>query len=272
MKDSNEAARGAIELRSGNRMPPLGLGSWMLTSQTSERVGQALALGYRMVDTSGDYQTQKGIGKAIRESGIPRSDLYLVTKVEEDDDGYEATVKNLEELRLEYADLVLIHRPPEKNAGEEIWEGLMRAREEGLARDIGVSSYKVEQIKELSENTGEVPAVNQIEWTPFGHSLDMLSYCRANGIVVQAWSPLTRGKRLDDEKLSALAAKYGKSPAQVLIRWDLQHGVVPLPKAQRADHQRENLEVFDFELEAPDMATLDTLNQHFSALEKLDYV
>lgn len=134
-----------------------------------------------------------------------------------------------------------------------------------------MSSYKVAQIEGLAGACGEMPAVNQIEWTPFGHSFDMLHFCRANGILVQAWSPLTRGKRLGDEKVAAIALNHGKSPAQVILRWDYQHGVVPLPKAQRADHQRENLDVFDFELDAREMAALDALNQHFSALEKLDY-
>ena len=261
-----------LTLRSGNRMPVLGLGSWMLTSNTAARVAHALSLGYRMVDTSGDYMTQGGIGKAIRATGMRRDALYIVTKVEEDDDGYEATRKNLAELKLDYADLVLIHRPPERGVGEKVWEGLRRARDEGLARDIGVSSYKVEQIEELAHISGEMPAVNQIEWTPFGHSLDMLNFCHANQIVVQAWSPLTRGKRLNDEKLAMLAEKHGRSPAQIILRWDQQHGVVPMPKAQRPDHQLENLGIFDFELDARDMATLDNLNQHFSALEKLDYV
>jgi diketogulonate reductase-like aldo/keto reductase len=259
-------------LRSGHTMPLLGLGSWMLTSHTAERVAQALSLGYRMVDTSADYNTQQGIGKAIRLSGTPRDSLYIVTKVEEDDDGYDATRKNLDELKLEYADLVLIHRPPERGVGEKVWEGLMRAREEGLARDIGVSSYKMQQMDELARNTGEMPAVNQIEWTPFGHSLDMLNFCRAHGVLVQAWSPLTRGKRLRDEKIAELADQHGKSPAQIVLRWNLQHGVVPLPKAQRADHQQQNVDLFDFALDAVEMASLDALNQHFSALEKLDYV
>jgi 2,5-diketo-D-gluconate reductase A len=272
-KPASEAADiDTLTLASGNRMPALGLGSWMLTSNTAARVAQAFSLGYRLVDTSGDYLTQSGIGKAIRATGMRREALYIVTKVEPDDDGFDATRKNLDELKLDYADLVLIHRPPERGVGEELWEGLRRARDEGLARDIGVSSYKVEQIEELARVSGEMPAVNQVEWTPFGHSLDMLNFCRANRILVQAWSPLTRGKRLGDDKLAALAVKHGRSPAQIILRWDLQHGVVPLPKAQRADHQRENLGVFDFELDARDMATLDNLNHHFSALEKLDYL
>jgi 2,5-diketo-D-gluconate reductase A len=261
-----------VSLRSGRQMPILGLGTWMLTTHTPEAVEHAFELGYRMVDTSADYMTQPGIGRAIHRGSLPREALYVVMKVEETENGYDAVQKNLGELKLAYADLALIHRQPEKGAGETIWRGLMQARDEGLVRDIGVCSYKVSALSELAESTGEMPAVHQIEWSPFGHSLDMRNFCRANGIVVQAYCPLTRGKRLKDERLLAIAGKYGKSAAQVILRWDLQHGVVPIPKAYREDHQRQNLALFDFELDEQDMAALDAVNEHFSALEKLDYL
>jgi diketogulonate reductase-like aldo/keto reductase len=261
-----------VTLRTGREMPVIGLGSWMLTSHTPEAVLHAFELGYHMVDTSADYKTQPGIGKAIRRYNHRRDSLFVTMKVEPEEDGYEATARNLEELKLAYADLVLIHRAPEKGVGEKLWEQLVRAREEGLTRDIGVCSYKIEQLKTLGENTGEVPAVHQLEWSPFGHSLDMLSYCRGQQIVLQAYCPLTRGKRLKDERLIAIARKHGKSPAQVILRWDLQHGVVPIPKAYRDDHQRDNLDIFDFVLDQIDMGTLDGLNEQFSALEKLEYL
>jgi diketogulonate reductase-like aldo/keto reductase len=261
-----------IALRTGRDMPVLGLGTWMLTSHTAESVLHAFELGYRMVDTSSDYLTQPGIGKAVRRTHLPRESLFISMKVEPEENGYDATRRNLEELKLAYADLVLVHRAPEKGVGEKLWEQLIRAREEGLARDIGVCSYKIEQLKTLADHTGELPAVHQIEWSPFGHSLDMLSFCQAQGIVVQAYSPLTRGKRLKDERLAEIAAKYRKSPAQVILRWDLQHGVAAIPKAYREDHQRANLDVFDFMLDEIDMGTLDGLNEQFSALEKLDYL
>src|SRR5688572_13889695 len=261
-----------IELRTGREMPIIGLGTWMLTSHTPESVQHAFELGYRMVDTSADYKTQPGIGKAVRRYNQKRESLYIVMKVEPEENGYDATLRNLEELKLAYADLVLIHRAPEKGVGEKLWEQLVRAREEGLTRDIGVCSHKIEQLKVLAENTGEVPAVHQLEWSPFGHSLDMLSFCRAREIVLQAYSPLTRGKRLKDERLVEIASKHRKSPAQVILRWDLQHGVVPIPKAYREDHQRDNLDIFDFTLDEIDMGTLDGLNEQYSALEKLDYL
>ena len=261
-----------VTLRTGREMPVIGLGTWMLTSHTTESVQHAFELGYCMVDTSSDYMTQPGIGKALRRYDRPRASLFISMKVEPEDNGYEATRRNLEELKLAYVDLVLIHRAPEKGVGEKLWEQLMRARADGLTRDIGVCSYKIAQLKTLAESTGEMPAVHQLEWSPFGHSLDMLSFCRAQEIVLQAYSPLTRGKRLKDERLVEIAGKYGKSPAQVILRWDLQHGVVPIPKAYREDHQRQNLDIFDFALDDIDMGTLDGLNEQFSALEKLDYL
>ncbi|HEX5161890.1 MAG TPA: aldo/keto reductase [Steroidobacteraceae bacterium] len=266
------APESTVDLRGGARMPVLGMGSWMLTSHTAESVLHAFELGYRMVDTSRDYHTQSGIGRAILRSDVPREALFISMKVEENEDGYEATVKNLKELKLAYADLVLIHRAPKTSVGEKVWRGLMQARDEGLTRSIGVCSYKIAQIQALADQTGEMPAVHQIEWSPFGHSLDMLNFCRANDIVVQAYSPLTRGKRLKDERLAGIAMKHGKTPAQVILRWDLQHGVVPIPKAYREDHQRQNIALFDFELDAGDMAMLDGLNERFSALDGLEYL
>jgi 2,5-diketo-D-gluconate reductase A len=261
-----------VPLLSGRDMPVLGLGTWQLKHQTVESVARALAAGYRMIDTSGDYHTQRGIGEALRASDRPRDSVYLVSKVEEDSDSYEAVRANLAELRLEYLDLVLIHRPPERGVGERLWQGLRRAKREGLTRDIGVSNYSIEQIEELVYRTGELPVVNQIEWTPFGHSPRMLDFCHDNDIVIQAWSPLTRGTRLNDDKLAAMAARYGRTPAQLLIRWNLQLGVVPLPKANHATHQRDNLHVFDFEITQVDMNKLRTLNEHWSALGQLQYV
>lgn len=260
-----------IALRTGNAMPVMGLGTWQLTEDTAGTVVAALGIGYCLIDTSGDYGTQLGIADGIGRSGVKRSDFYLVTKVEETDDAYEATRKNLRELRLGHADLMLIHRPPRAGAGEDLWRGLIRAKAEGLTRDIGVSNYSTDLIDGLIDATGEVPVVNQIEWSPFGRSDDMLRYARDRNIVIQAYSPLTRTKRLGDDKLVAIAAKYRKSPAQLLIRWNLQHGTVPLPKANRRRHLEENIDVFDFEIEADDMALLDRLNEHYSSLGTLPY-
>lgn len=261
-----------LSLHTGNKMPPLGLGTWQLSNHTVATIQEALRWGYRMIDTAEDYGTQPSIGKALEESHLDRKAIYLVAKVEETDDAYQATKKNLKELNLAYADLMLIHRPPYTGFGQALWEGLIQAKKDGFTKDIGVSNYSSEQIQSLIETTGEIPTVNQIEWSPFGHSKEMLNYCRKNHIVIQAYSPLTRAKRLDDPVLSNMAAQYNKTPAQLLIRWNLQLGTVPLPKANQIAHQRENLEVFDFEITHETMDLLNNLNENYSSLGSLPYI
>lgn len=266
------SSQSLIPLRSGREIPVIGLGTWKLTEGTAEAVSNAIELGYRLIDTSGDYGTQPGVGAGIRMSGIDRNKLFVVTKIEETDIAYDAVVRNLDELGLEQADLILIHRPPEQGPGLELWRGLIRAQRDGLTRDIGVSNYSIEQISELVEATGESPAVNQIEWTPFGHSAEMLAFARQNAIVLQAYSPLTRGERWDDPRLKSIAERHGKSPPQILIRWNLQHGVVPIAKASSGKHQAGNIDVFDFVLSDDEMRILDAANEHYSSLGKLPYV
>ncbi len=258
-------------LHTGREMPAMGLGTWQLTEDTAGTIERALGLGYRMIDTSGDYGTQPGIRQGIKQAGIDRDAFYLVTKVEETDDAYEATRRDLDELGLDHANLMLIHRPPKNGAGERLWEGLMRARDDGLTIDIGVSNYSVELLDRLIEATGEVPVVNQIEWTPLGHSEEMQRYADGQGIVIQAYSPLTRATRLGNQTLTHIASKYGKTPAQVTLRWGLQRGNVPLPKANSRKHLEENLAVFEFALDDEDVAVLNGLNRHYSALGALPY-
>lgn len=260
-----------IQLHTQNEMPVMGLGTWQLKSDIADTILYAIELGYRLIDTSSDYGTQGGLGEAIKNTAIDRDKLYITTKVEETDDSYKRTKSNLKELGLEYVDLMLIHRPPLIGAGMRLWEGLIRARNEGLARDIGVSNYSTALIDKLIKKTNEVPSVNQIEWSPFGHSQKMRDYCFEKGIVIQAYSPLTRTKRLGDETLNAVAEKYGKSPAQILIRWNFQSKTVPIPKANRKQHLEETLNVFDFEINEEDMASLNALNEHYSCLGYLPY-
>ncbi len=261
-----------ISLHTGNTMPVLGLGTWQLSTNTVDTVTNALELGYRLIDTSSDYGTQTSIGEAMRNSTINRESIYVVTKVEETDNAYEATKAYIKEIGLEYVNLMLIHRPPPTGAGIELWEGLIQAKNEGYTRDIGVSNYSTVLIDELIEASGETPTVNQIEWSPFGYSDDMIHYCREKNIVIQAYSPLTRTTRLDDDTLTQLAGKYQKSPAQILIRWNLQIGSVPIIKANQIEHLEENINVFDFKIDDDDMQKLSELNEHYSSLGSLPYV
>jgi 2,5-diketo-D-gluconate reductase A len=262
----------AIPLRTGSDMPTIGLGTWQLTKDTAESVSTAIDLGFRMIDASSDYGTQPEIAEGIKKSGIDRSEIYIVTKVEETDNAYERTLSNLKELQTDYIDLMLIHRPPQEGVGVELWEDLIKAKEDGLVLDIGVSNYSIMQMEELIDKTGEVPTVNQIEWSPFGHSREMRQYCIEREIIIQAYSPLTRGKRLEDDSLIQTAEKYGKTPAQILIRWSIQKGAVPLPKANKKSHQEEDIDVFDFEITAEDMKFLSSLNEEYSSLGNLPYV
>lgn len=261
-----------IDLLSGNKMPVMGLGTWELTDDPVGTIEYAIKLGYPMIDTSSDYGTQPAIGLLWQKSGIWRDKIYLVSKVEEVDDTYKRVKSNLEELKTDYADLMLIHRPPMHGAGIDLWEGLIKARDEGLVKDIGVSNYTAAQIDELVEATGEVPVVNQIEWSPFGHSDKMLDYCANHRIIIQAYSPLTRATRIEDETLWEIADKYRKNPAQILVRWNLQLGTVPITKANRREHLEEDIDVFDFELTKQDIKKMHNLNEKYSALGELPYI
>jgi len=251
----------------------MGMGSWELTMDTADIISHGLDLGYRMIDTSSDYGSQTGVGEGIRMSGLPREDIFLITKVEEDDDSYKRAKANLKELQLDYVDLLLIHRPPRaQSASEKLWEGLIRARKEGLTRDIGVSNYSSDQINKLIEMSGEIPVVNQIEWSPFGHSRKMLQFCQDKKIAIMAYSPLIREERIQDKTLKEIADIHGKNPEQILIRWNLQLGTIPIPKANQLRHLEENIDVFDFELGEEDMRTLNILNEHYSSLGSLQYL
>ncbi|MGH9456949.1 MAG: aldo/keto reductase [Thermoanaerobaculia bacterium] len=264
-------ARTRLTLHTGRRMPFFGLGTWLLTRDTAATVEEALRLGYRMIDTAVDYGSEEGIGEALARTSVSRDEIYLVDKVEEDEDAYDATRARLATMKQEFADLILIHRPPSRGAGVDLWRGLIRARADGLTRDIGVSNYTTTQIDELIDATGEVPVVNQIEWSPFGWSREMLDYTIRRGIMTQAYSPLTRAERLGDATLGEIAREAGRSPAQVLVRWNLQLGTVPIPKANQLAHVRENLGAFDFELSDAQMERLGALNERYSSLGTLAY-
>jgi 2,5-diketo-D-gluconate reductase A len=266
------SANATVALHTGNTMPVIGLGTWQLKDGTAEVIVKALELGYRLIDTSGNYGTQPGVGEGLRRSPFDRNEIFICTKIEAHENSYDATVQNLQELQIDYADLMLIHWPPQAGAGLELWQGLIRAKQEGLVKDIGVSNYSVALMQTLIDETGEKPVVNQIEWSPFGYSEDMLKYCKDNNIVIQAYSPITRQDKLDNEVLVATAQKYSKTPAQILIRWNIQLGTVPLPKSSSPDHLAENISVFDFEIAEEDMVKLNGLNDGFSALGRLPYL
>jgi diketogulonate reductase-like aldo/keto reductase len=260
-----------LTLNTGRKIPIMGLGTWELTSDTADVISYALALGYPMIDTSSDYGSQPGIGEGIKKSGETRESFCIVTKVEETDDAYDRVKSNLSELQLEYADLMLIHRPPENGVGEDLWEDLIKAQKEGLVKDIGVSNYRSDQIDKLIEASGITPVVNQIEWTPFGHSDEMKKYCDGKKILIMVYSPLTRETKIDT-RLKKMADKYSKTCEQMLIRWNIQQGVIPIPKANEKEHLEEDIDVFNFEITEKDIQLLNSFNEDYSALGSLPYI
>jgi methylglyoxal/glyoxal reductase len=203
------------------------------------------------------------VGRAVRESGVPRAELFVVTKLANHDHGYQRALRafenSLERLGLDYVDLYLIHWPG--NARDQSWQALQRIAADGRARAIGVSNYRVDHLEHLLSWAEVVPAVNQVEFSPFLYQRELLDYCNAKGIRLEAYSPLTRGRRFGDASLQAIARRLGRTPAQVLIRWALQHGLIVIPKSARRERILENADVFGFSLSRKDMTVLDALDE-----------
>ncbi|MCP3994770.1 MAG: aldo/keto reductase [bacterium] len=255
-------------MRTRRPIPTIGLGVYKSEPGTVTRdaVRQALELGYRHIDTASIYNNEPDVGDAIAASGLDRADVFVTTKLWNDDQGYDNTLRafdrSLDQLGLDYVDLYLIHWPvPEKRL--ETWQALERLTLDGRVRDIGVSNYMVSHLNEILEQAAVTPAINQIEMSPFIYRsrLDTIDLCQEHDIVIEAYSPLTKGRKLNEPLLSEVGNQYGKTPAQVLIRWALDKGFVVLPKSVNADRIAENRDVFDFSLTAGDMERLDALDE-----------
>jgi len=261
-----------IDLNDGRAIPRLGLGVWLIRSgkDCETAVRAALDVGYRHIDTAAFYGNEDSVGKAVRDSGVPREKIFVTTKLwnSAHGDPTQALERSLGKLKMDYVDLYLIHYPvPERLRSWRVLDGL---RSSGKAHSIGVSNFTVRHLTELLAKTGTVPAVNQIEFHPYLFQRELLEYCRANRIAVEAYSPLTHGERLNDPKLIAVARKYssagrvavGKSTAQLLIRWSLQHDVVVIPKSANRQRIVEDADVFDFAISKVDMSTLDGFDEN----------
>lgn len=257
-----------VTLHGGVEMPRLGIGMWRAGGGqvAAEVVRMALEVGYRLFDTAAMYGNEDGVGRGIATSDVPRDDIFVTTKVWNTDQGYDSTLRafeaSRERLGLDTVDLYLVHWPvPDRRL--DTWRAMERLHDEGACRAIGVSNYLVEHLEEVLAFGSVPPAVNQIELHPYNHASrrDVVDFCREHGIVVEAYSPLTRGRRFDDPPLAAIAREHGRSPAQVLIRWGLQHGFVEIPKSSHPGRMRENADVFGFELTDAEMATLDARDE-----------
>jgi diketogulonate reductase-like aldo/keto reductase len=254
------------KLNSGVEIPLLGLGVFQTPPGrvTQEAVKFALKVGYRHVDTASLYGNEEDVGRGVRGSGVPREEVFVTTKLWNSDHGYDSALsaceRSLRRLGLGYIDLYLIHWPvPELR--DETWRALVELQRRGSCRAIGVSNYTIRHLKELLDSSEVVPDVDQVEFNPFLYQEELLQFGESRRIQLEAYSPLTRAKKLRHPVILEVARRYSKSPAQVMIRWGLQHGLVVIPKSTRPERIKENSAVFDFEISSADMSRLDSLSE-----------
>lgn len=260
----------SVMLYNGVQMPQLGLGVWRASDDEAEfAVSTAIEAGYRLVDTAAMYGNEAGVGRAIARSNVPREELFVTTKVWNSDQGYERTLQafevSMEKLDLDYLDLYLIHWPlPERNTVLGTWQALEELYESEKVRAIGVCNFRVEDLENLLAYSTVAPMINQIELHPDFTQTELRDFCEIHNIAVESWSPLGGSRSgnavLHESVLSELAAKYGKTPAQIALRWHIQNGLVVIPKSVHAERIRENIDIFDFELSLSDMSRIAELD------------
>ena len=255
------------QLSNGVKIPMIGFGTYKLQNENDEAcniVKQAIQAGYRSIDTASFYNNEEGVGKGIRESGIPREELFITTKVWVDDDGYEDTIKafnkSLDRLGLEYIDLYLVHWPTENI--KETWRAIEDLYKEKKVRAIGVCNCTVKQLEEIISFSSINPMINQVEIHPMRTEKDLLKVCKRHNIAVEAWSPIMRGQLSTNSIIKNLSQKYNKSEAQIILRWHLQNNVIAIPKTSKLNRIKENMDIFDFEIEKEDMYKIDSINKN----------
>jgi diketogulonate reductase-like aldo/keto reductase len=259
------------KLNNGTKMPLLGLGAWDMYGKTAEQaVEWALEIGYRLIDTATMYQNEQEVGNAVRRSDIPRAQLFITTKVNDIDQGFDTTLRgfdaSLKKLNCDYIDLYLVHWPLKKTR-KDTWLALEKLYNEGRVRAIGVANYLVPFLEELKTYAHIIPAVNQIEFSPYLFLKDELDYCKKHHIQLQAYTPLARGMRFNDKKLMDMAAKYDKTPAQIILRWAVQQGISTIPKSESQQRLRENFAIFDFKISEEDMFKINNFNENFRVVD-----
>ena len=254
------------KLNDGIKMPMLGYGTYKVEGEVdAERcVAEALEVGYRLIDTATLYRNEGEIGRALSKCGIARDELFVTTKlwtdVTNEAQAFASLERSLKQLRLDFVDLLLIHWHTPHSV--EVWKSMLKMREQGLVKSVGVSNFTERHLDEVISAFGVTPAVNQVELHPIFQQKQLRKYCDGKNIVVQAWSPLMRSAALNLEKLNAIAAKYNVMTAQLILRWDVQSGISTLPKTTKKARMVENFSVFDFEISAEDMREIDNLDQN----------
>lgn len=254
-----------IRLNDHSVIPQIGLGVWQVPDDVAEHAcTTAFEVGYRHIDTAALYGNEEGVGRAIAASGLARDEVYITTKVWNTDHGRERTYAamdaSLDRLGLDYVDLYLIHWPtPARDLYVQTWEAVLELQQRGLTRSVGVSNFHAPHLRRIIDETGVTPAINQIELHPWLPQREIRSLDAELGVITEAWSPLASGGLIDDPRLVAIGAKYGKSTAQVMIRWHLQIGNVVLPKSITPSRIRQNIEVFDFALDADDIRVIEAM-------------
>jgi len=257
-------------------MPLIGFGTYDLYKKEAEdSVSNALRIGYRLIDTAAMYGNETEVGNAIRKSAIPRNEIFVTTKVNNTDHGYQSTLKAFEEstkkLHIDYIDLYMVHWPI-RGKRKDTWLALEKLYLEKQVRAIGVANYLLPFLEELKSYGKVIPAVNQVEFSPYLHDKELVKYCRLNQIQLQAYTPLIRGKKLNDPRLIQLSEKYKRTPAQIILRWNIEQGVCPIPKSTTSERTRENFDIFDFALTRDDMAWMSSFNENFRVCDDpMDY-
>ncbi|WP_026475418.1 aldo/keto reductase [Alkaliflexus imshenetskii] len=259
--------KGTVTLNNGVEMPYFGLGVFKAEDgqEVIDSVSFALEAGYRHIDTAAIYQNERGVGQAIRQSEVDRKEIFVTSKVWNSDQGYDSTIKafhaSLVKLDLSYLDLFLVHWPV-KGKYKETYRALETLYEEGKIKAIGVSNFLVHHLEDLLSTAKIVPAINQIEYHPYLTQPELINTCFSNGIVPEAWSPLMQGQVTEVAELTQLSQKYYKTEAQLVLRWNLQKGIITIPKSSRKSRILENANIFDFEITAEDMVVIDSLNRN----------
>jgi diketogulonate reductase-like aldo/keto reductase len=256
-----------VALRDGVEIPQLGFGVFQVPPEdTQQTVEEALAAGYRHIDTAGAYRNEAGVGAALAAAGLPREEVFVTTKLWNSEQGYDSTLaafeKSLERLDVDYVDLYLIHWPvPSQDRYVETWQAIIEGQQAGLARAIGVSNFQPAHLRRIIDETGVTPAVNQIELHPYFQQAGLRREHADRGIVTEAWSPLAQGEVLDDPVIGEIAQAHGKTPAQVVLRWHIELGNVVFPKSVTVERLKENIEIFDFTLSAAEMEQLEAVDR-----------